>query len=268
MIDYIGESITTAKTFYFASGQTLTLDEDQIEKIPYLAALVSSANCFESTCDEYGHYKLDSRIEYKHFSFILESLSFHSIRQLFTHLPKQNHVIPIIALLDFIGIGPQPDPTLQEVDSIFFSTLEIRERILEEISVLTPKLEQKRSELVTKIREYEQSHDILHESEYNLFNFHLVYHNLFYRSSFEKLQEEALSYELILDKLRQGSIIEEEIHRCVLESLDLAALKQTFLSVVLNNTIYPNYQVPVNKPKPLPKFQPKYSMHQLKVFRS
>ncbi len=61
----------------FASDQILSLDEDQIEKILYLAAVVSSADHFESARDGDGHYKLDSHIEFTHFSFVLESLSFH-----------------------------------------------------------------------------------------------------------------------------------------------------------------------------------------------
>ncbi|CAF1194445.1 unnamed protein product [Rotaria sp. Silwood1] len=138
MVDNIGESITKAKTFCFASGQTVILDEDKIQKIPYLAALVSSGDCFESARNEHGHYKLDSHIEYKHFSFILESLSFHSVRQLFTHLPKQNDVTPIIALLDFLGIGPQPDPALREVDQIFFSTVVFSPLLEDYLHIIKP----------------------------------------------------------------------------------------------------------------------------------
>ncbi|CAF2865579.1 unnamed protein product [Rotaria sp. Silwood2] len=524
MINNIGEKITTIKRFRFGSGQILTLDDDKIEKIPYLAAMVSSADRFESARDNDGHYKLNPRIEYKHFSFALESLSFHSVRQLFTHLSKQNDVIPIIALLDFLGIGPRPDPTLHEVDSIFFSTLvyspmleeylqiikpsviqdmavrfaiaiakeeynftndkvidqiywfimfilsayelfgprlryhvykiaehcfsifnslllkslkkliykiekgakeilsttnennvdpdqdercslqrifdrpcsdwlffyyptlqqrqklivhrtysnedrfwfrrqigqteilepvyrrvleimyerlqselcqcavielrrrkslhnnveenfnlefrfnlsnheslpkeicdlikdeliqkEIREHILEELCVLTPKLEERYSELVTKIREYEQSHDILHEFNSSFFHF-----CLFGSLSFEMLQEEALCYDVILDKLRQGSSIEEEIHQRILDALHKAALQQfqhwkwtqqhilklhyqlsscqptgKYPSIILNTIIYPSYQISI--PKPLPKLQCKYSMRQLKNFRS
>jgi hypothetical protein len=124
MIDNNSESTTTVTTtFRFASGQVLSLDEDQIAKIPYLTAMVSSADRFESARDEDGHYKLDPHINYQHFSFILKSLTFHSVRQLFTRLPKQTDVISIIALLDFLGLGPQPDPTLNEIDSTFFSTV-------------------------------------------------------------------------------------------------------------------------------------------------
>ncbi|CAF3448917.1 unnamed protein product [Rotaria sp. Silwood1] len=524
MTNNIGETITTAKTFRFAAGQILTLDEDKIEKIPYLAAIVSSADCFESTRDNLGHYKLDPHIEYKHFCFVLETLSFHSVRQLFTHLSKQNHIIPIIALLDFLGIGPQPDPTLREVDSVFFSTLvyspmlqkylqiirpcvlqdmavrfaiamakeeydftnckvidqihwfimfilsayelfgsrlryhvykiaehcfsifkpsllkslqkiiykiekdekiflsasseddvdpdednkrsleqildisypkissfeystlkqrqelilhrtytdkhriwfrrtfeqteilepvyrrvleimyerlqseicqrvvielrkrkvlhnnveeyfdleyylflsdheglpkaiydifkheriqkEIHERILEEICILTPKLEKRHSELVTQIRQYEQSHDIFHGNGWNVFDFYL-----FGSSFFESLQEEALSYELILDKLRHGSSIETEMYQRVIDALHRTALTQfvhwknthqdisklqyqlstchstgKYPSVILNALINPSYQI--SELKPLPKLQYKYSIRQLKKFRS
>jgi hypothetical protein len=138
MTDSIDESMITARTFRFASGQILTLDEDRIEKIPYLVALVSSADHFESARDKDGYYKLDPHIEYKYFSFVLESLSFHSVRQLFIRLPKNKDVIPIIALLDFLGLGPQPDPTLNEVDSIFFSTLVYSPMLEKYVQIVRP----------------------------------------------------------------------------------------------------------------------------------
>jgi hypothetical protein len=126
MKDNIGELVTTTtttKTFRFASGQLLILDDHQVEKIPYLAAIVSSADNFESVCDEHGHFKLDPYIEFKYFPFVIKSLSFRLVRQIFTHLPKEDDIIEIIALFDFLGIGLQSDPTLDEVDSTFFSNL-------------------------------------------------------------------------------------------------------------------------------------------------
>ena len=112
----------TSVTFRFTSGQILALGEDQIKKIPYLAAMVSSADRFESARDEDGHYKLDPNINHQYFSFALQSLSFHSVEQLFIRLSEEENVIPIVALLDFLGLLPQPLPTLKEVDSIFFSS--------------------------------------------------------------------------------------------------------------------------------------------------
>ena len=111
------------ETFRFSSGQVLALDEHQIVTIPYLAALVSSADRFDSPRDEHGHYKLDPNINYQHFSLILQSLPFYSARQVFTCLPEEESVIPIVALLDFLGLLPYLLPSLEEVDSTFFCTL-------------------------------------------------------------------------------------------------------------------------------------------------
>jgi hypothetical protein len=79
---------TTTRRCFFISGQLLTLNQEQIEKIPYLAALVSSATHFKTVCDEHGYFKLDPHIDFKHFPLGIESLSFESVRHIFTHLPK------------------------------------------------------------------------------------------------------------------------------------------------------------------------------------
>jgi len=121
MSDNRDDFLSKKHTFRFNSGQVLSLNQDQIEKIPYINGLVSSVDWFESARDEDGNFKLDPCINYEDFIHILNSLRFHSVRQLFTTLPKKTNVIPIIYLFDFLGLGPQPNPTLREVDSSFFS---------------------------------------------------------------------------------------------------------------------------------------------------
>jgi len=121
MFDNCDDFLSKKHTFRFTSGQVLSLNQDQIEKIPYINSLVSSADWCESARDEDGNFKLDPCINYEDFIHILNSLRFHSVRQLFTTLPKKTNVIPIIYLFDFLGLGPQPNPTLREVDSSFFS---------------------------------------------------------------------------------------------------------------------------------------------------
>ncbi|CAF3519565.1 unnamed protein product [Rotaria sp. Silwood1] len=120
MNDSIGESSTTTKTFRFSSGQLLTLNEYQIEKIPYLTALVSAGPSFDSIKVNQGYYLLDSHIDYEDFLFVLDSISFYSIRQIFTDLPKNYNILAIIALMDFLAIGPERNPTLEEVNMSFF----------------------------------------------------------------------------------------------------------------------------------------------------
>ncbi|CAF1516857.1 unnamed protein product [Rotaria sp. Silwood1] len=136
MTDNADGLTTTMKTFCFSSGELITLEDDQIEKIPYLIALVSSAHNFQSVCDKNGHFKLDPLIQFKQFSFAIQSLSFHSVRQLFTHLPKANDIISIIALLDFLGIGPQSDPSLKHVDSTFFSKVVYSPFLNEDLQII------------------------------------------------------------------------------------------------------------------------------------
>ncbi|CAF4201882.1 unnamed protein product, partial [Rotaria sordida] len=93
-------------------------------KIPYLTALVSAGPYFDSIKINEGYYLLDSRINYEDFQFVLKSISFHSVRQIFIDLPKNYNILAIIALLDFIGIKPVRCPTLEEIDSSFFWNLE------------------------------------------------------------------------------------------------------------------------------------------------
>jgi hypothetical protein len=153
---------------------------------------------------------------------------------------------------------------------------EIRERILEEIYVLVPKLEKRRAELVKELQEFEQTQKILHEN--NLYPF--MYFP-FGPSRFETVREEALSHELILNKLHQGSDIVEQIYQRVLAALYEVALEQfnqwentqaninqlrhrlspcqslekSFFET--SKTIHQHHRIPVNKP--LPKRQLKYS---------
>ena len=118
----VSESLSKT-TFRFSSGQILTLTESQIGRIPYLSALVSSADDFESLRDDDGYLKLDQNIKYEDFILVIKSFPFHSIRQLFTDLSKETNIIPIIALCDFLGLHTRPNPTLNEVDFTFFSNV-------------------------------------------------------------------------------------------------------------------------------------------------
>ncbi|CAF1481255.1 unnamed protein product, partial [Rotaria sordida] len=117
------------KTFRFGSGQLLTLNEYQIEKIPYLTALVSAGSSFDSIKAGEGYYLLDSRIDYQNFLFVLNSISFHSIRQIFVHLSKNYNILAIIALMDFLAIEHERDPTLEEVNSSFFWNVEFGDKL-------------------------------------------------------------------------------------------------------------------------------------------
>ncbi|UJR26973.1 hypothetical protein I4U23_008280 [Adineta vaga] len=138
MVDDTTVTLLKEKTFRFGSGEILTLTEEQIEKIPYVATLVSAADNFVSLYDNDGYYKLDPLIQFKYFPAILESFTFDSIRQLFTHLSKENDIISVIDHLDFLGMIFHPDPTLEEVDTTFFSTIVYSPMLEKDIQIIRP----------------------------------------------------------------------------------------------------------------------------------
>lgn len=70
--------------FCFASGELGILNDEQIEGIRYLSAMVSAVSGLS----------------------FLESLSFHLARQMFTRLSTRMDVISSIALLYFSGPSP------------------------------------------------------------------------------------------------------------------------------------------------------------------
>ena len=111
------------KIFFFASGELCHLDDQQIQNIPYLSAMVSAAQLIPSMRDDRGFYKLDSRIQHFDFDFVLKSFSFNRIRLIFTHLPKRIDILTIIDLYDFLGLTSIEEPTFEEVDLTFFSTM-------------------------------------------------------------------------------------------------------------------------------------------------
>ncbi|CAF1369063.1 unnamed protein product [Rotaria magnacalcarata] len=108
------------KTFRLDSSQLVTLTEDQIKEIPHLAALVSAGTSFDSIVVDQGYYLLDSHIDYHYFLLALDSISFRSVREIFTRLDKCYNVIATIALFDFIGIEPIQSSTLEGVEANFF----------------------------------------------------------------------------------------------------------------------------------------------------
>ena len=119
MDDRIGGFVpATSVTFLFGTGERLTLESDVIQRIPYLAAIVSFEGNLKHTHD---CILLDESIDFELFSFVIESLSFRWTREIFTRLPKRYNIIHIIDLIGFLRLTPVPVPTLVDVDSTFFT---------------------------------------------------------------------------------------------------------------------------------------------------
>ena len=95
----------TTHSFRFGSGKVVTLDEHQINRIPYLARLVSSADRFVGARVEEGHCQTRSTDR----SQILpltpsKSVRRRSLQELVAQLPLKHDVTAVIAHLDFLGL--------------------------------------------------------------------------------------------------------------------------------------------------------------------
>jgi hypothetical protein len=119
----IDQPSASTHSFRFGSGEVVRLNEQQIDRIPYLAGLVSSADWFVGARDAEGHFKLDPTIEFEYFSDVLEVSLCCSLQELVAYLPLKRDIIPVITHLDFLGLIDQATPTLDEVDDTFFCTL-------------------------------------------------------------------------------------------------------------------------------------------------
>jgi hypothetical protein len=113
----------------------------------------------------------------------------------------------------------------KSIENIFKRELvqeEIRALILEELCILTPKLEQRHAELLVEIREFKP------DSEISYRNLHYLPIFFSFRNrNVETIQREALSHELLLKKLYQDTnSIVEQIQQRVLDRLYKIALEQ------------------------------------------
>ncbi|CAF1524015.1 unnamed protein product, partial [Rotaria sp. Silwood1] len=70
------------------SNKLIYLTQEQLDRIPYLSALVAHKNDFSSIENENGEYVLSSRIRYTWFTAILRSITTEQPSALFTELPE------------------------------------------------------------------------------------------------------------------------------------------------------------------------------------
>lgn len=112
------------KQFICASGEVFDLSDDVISRVPYLTTLLSAAQTFPELIYKNRFYRLDSQIQSCYFQFIIDSMSFNSVRQYFTHLLKRMDILDVFDFLDFLGIPIDfPTPSLIDIDESFFNTM-------------------------------------------------------------------------------------------------------------------------------------------------
>ncbi|CAF4170924.1 unnamed protein product [Rotaria magnacalcarata] len=99
------------------SNQTVSLTEGQLQRIPYLAALVSNANNFSTKRNEQGEFILKYPFRYSYFMIILATVLNVRPSFLFSRLPRSGNLLFVLELYNFLSIHPLPVPILEkEID--------------------------------------------------------------------------------------------------------------------------------------------------------
>jgi hypothetical protein len=109
-------------TFHFsASNQRLQLTQKQIDRIPYLSALVTHKDDFLSTQNSNGEYLLNPPIHYVWLMAILYSITSEQAYSLFNELPEDDDILCTLQLFDYVGVNSFDPPLLQETYLILSS---------------------------------------------------------------------------------------------------------------------------------------------------
>jgi len=102
-------------TFRFGSSDKLVhLTQQQLDCIPYLAALVAHKDDMASIQNENGEYILNPPIHYNWFMPILHSITSKNPYTLFNELPEDNNILDTLQLFDYLSIDSFPLPLLKD----------------------------------------------------------------------------------------------------------------------------------------------------------
>ena len=98
------------------TNEHVCLTEKQLDRIPYLSALLSHRDDFLSIENENGEYLLNHPIRYKWFIPILQSITFEQPYLLFNELPEDENILDTLQLFDYLGIKSFDSPLLKGYD--------------------------------------------------------------------------------------------------------------------------------------------------------
>lgn len=117
--DPINSNLSVQYALRFSSSdEVLHLNQEQIDLIPYLSALISHKDDFLSIENEKGEYILNPPIEYHSLTSILRSIASNNPYKLFDELPEDENVFHTLQLFDYLALQPFPLPFLKNTDLI------------------------------------------------------------------------------------------------------------------------------------------------------
>jgi hypothetical protein len=138
----IDSRTTVMFTFRFGtSDKFVHLNQQQLERIPYLFNLVSHKDDFLSVQNENDEYVLNYPIEYTSFIPILRSITSEQPYTLINEISEDDNVLDTLQLFDYFCINPFPLPLLENEDLLLSNPInndndkkrvEFREAIISE----------------------------------------------------------------------------------------------------------------------------------------
>ncbi|CAF1317428.1 unnamed protein product [Rotaria sordida] len=112
--DIINSNKTILYAFRFGTSDKLVhLTQQQLDRIPYLCALVAHKDDFLLNQNEYGEYVLHHPIEYTSFMPIFRSITSEHPYTLFNEVPEDDNILNTLKLFDYLCIDLFPLPLLK-----------------------------------------------------------------------------------------------------------------------------------------------------------
>ncbi|CAF1401056.1 unnamed protein product [Rotaria sordida] len=112
--DIINSNKIILYAFRFGTSDKLVhLTQQQLDRIPYLCALVAHKDDFLLNQNEYGEYVLHHLIEYTWFMPIFRSITSEHPYTLFNEVPEDDNILNTLKLFDFLCIDLFPLPMLK-----------------------------------------------------------------------------------------------------------------------------------------------------------
>ncbi|CAF3319114.1 unnamed protein product [Rotaria sp. Silwood2] len=103
------------------SDKHVHLTQQQLDRIPYLSALVTNKNDFLLIQNHNNEYILKPPINYTSFMIILHSVTFEQPYILFNELPEDENILETFQLLHYLDMNSFPTPRLRDKYSFLSS---------------------------------------------------------------------------------------------------------------------------------------------------
>ncbi|UJR13182.1 hypothetical protein I4U23_000204 [Adineta vaga] len=116
----------TYKFRFNNSDKVIQLTEQELARIPFLSIFVLHKDDFSSIQNDQNEYILHYPIHYNWFMAIFRSLSTEQPYALFNELSKDDNILDVLQLLDYLGVQSFPLPLLNEPN--IFSLNSINQR--------------------------------------------------------------------------------------------------------------------------------------------